>query len=338
MPGTVVVAVGSPIWDTTTSVDEAFLDSRNLPKGDATPFLNSKAFGTLKSDALEISSRAPTKGCGGCACNTAKVLACLGCHTGFCGGIGSDEVASALRQGLGTLGLADLTEASDAATGEVLCFVTPDSERTFAYSPGASASLTCAGLSHALSTQLQIGTLDLVYFDVYTLLCPGDVMEEGMRQAHAMGAKTGLNLGSRSIVTEQRERLWAILRSGLCDVLTLNEAEALALCDVSNACEACASLSAFCELVVLTLGADGVWTSFAGEPVLHKVKPADEVLDSTGAGDFFAGGFLAAWLHGCEASECVRWGSTAATAVLAVFGADLDPTSWERLQVETLGR
>eukprot|EP00933_Yihiella_yeosuensis_P062646 TRINITY_DN65620_c0_g1_i1.p1 TRINITY_DN65620_c0_g1~~TRINITY_DN65620_c0_g1_i1.p1 ORF type:complete len:359 (+),score=75.99 TRINITY_DN65620_c0_g1_i1:74-1150(+) len=347
MASLAVVAVGSANLDTMACVDEDFLRSNCLPKGDATPFSSDEVFSALKANACSASLRRPSKsGCGGCACNTAKVLACLGCRTGFCGGLGSDGVAQSFREALLRFGVDDLTEevgsesGEAVATGEVLCLVTPDGERTFAYRQVSGSSLlTSAGLSKALScavTSMASGQkLGLVYFDVYTLLCPGNVVKDGMLEARSHGAKTGLNLGSFGIVQAKHDQIWQLLKDGLCDVLTLNEEEARALCSGKPAQEACAELSSFCELVVLTLGADGLWVAWGkcAEPERHypSVKE-NEIVDSTGAGDFFAGGFLAAWLRRFGSSECTRWGSAAALAVLRSFGADLGADDWRQLK------
>ncbi|CAK0843594.1 unnamed protein product [Prorocentrum cordatum] len=104
--------------------------------------------------------------------------------------------------------------------------------------------------------------------------------------------------------------------------------------------EACRAASALCELAVVTLGSGGVWVARGrgAEPRLHPVQPAEpaKVVDSTGAGDFFAGGFLGAWLRGLPEEECVRWGSAAAVAVLSAFGTDLGRAGWEALRAECM--
>ncbi|CAE8633119.1 unnamed protein product [Polarella glacialis] len=83
-----------------------------------------------------------------------------------------------------------------------------------------------------------------------------------MREAQSLNARTALNLGSSGIVSANRERLWAILRSGMCNAITLNEAEALALCGEVGVREACVTLAQCCDLVVLTLGAKAGCTIF----------------------------------------------------------------------------
>ncbi|CAK9096621.1 Adenosine kinase 2 (AK 2) (Adenosine 5'-phosphotransferase 2) [Durusdinium trenchii] len=107
-------------------------------------------------------------------------------------------------------------------------------------------------------------------------------------------------------------------------VLFLNEAEAEALGEGTLDPETmCRQLGEHCELTVLTLGSQGLWTCMAGSCEFHAVHPLDEVVDSTGAGDFFAGGFLSAWLQQEKKSECIAWGVEAAQRVLQVFGTDL---------------
>mmetsp|Transcript_11165 Transcript_11165/g.35040 ORF Transcript_11165/g.35040 Transcript_11165/m.35040 type:complete len:366 (-) Transcript_11165:49-1146(-) len=344
------VAVGSPMLDTMVRVSEDFLAQHALPKGDATAVMDRTAFDRLKAEAAASSPQPAATGCGGCATNTAKVLAALGSDAALCGCLGRDEAAARFRKGFEACGMRDATVEAGAAeggaaaeTGEVLCLVTPDGERTFVYRPGASAALTVAGLSSALQRFLEERKpreLGLVYFDVYTLLCPGQLTEDGMRQAKALGARCGLNLGSAGIVSAQRARLWALLRAGLCDVLTMNGAEAQALCSgegqevaIGGPQEALERVAGLCELAVLTLGADGLWT--AGRdlaPERFSVEPVADIVDTTGAGDYFAGGFLAARLRGLPLPLCAAWGAAAAAEVLQVFSADLDTAAWARLR------
>jgi len=353
-----VVAVGSPMWDTMARVDDCFLEARTLPKGDATPMHDAGSFADLKAAAIAASLRPATQGCGGCACNTAKVLARLlgrDVNAGvvaFSGGIGrAGEATAAVRAGLVACEVLDLLAEADegdpsgSETGEVLCLVTDDGERTFAYRSGASATLTSSALSKALRGQAASPSgLKMAYFDAYTFLNPGRVAEDGMREAKALGAKVGLNLGSPGIVAEQRNRLWDLLDAGLCDVLAMNEAEARALCEGIDVGgdepqKLCAAVGTRCELVALTLGAEGLFATFGrGAPPQHyAVRAVVEVEDTTGAGDFFAGGLLAGWLRGMPMEESVRWGAEAAAMVLAVFGTDPGPVGWKALQDCCLG-
>jgi len=347
-----VVAVGSPMWDTTAAVDDAFLQQHELRLGDATAVATPAALADLKAAACAVSSRQPFSSIGGCASNTAKVLACLGHTAALCGGIGRDDIAVSFRSALGTCGLHDLTRnlADDAGgcteTGEVLCLVTPCGERTFAYLPGASATLTASGLLDALSSFVGCqGGLALVYFDAYTLLCPGAMPEEGMASARQIGALVALNMGSQGIVASMKERLWALLQAGLCDAVFMNESEAKELCGTDEGADgsmssesACKSVAALCQLTVVTLGARGAWisASLGAAPEFHSVPPADEIVDSTGAGDFFAGGFLSAWLQGQPTGTCMEWGVAAAVAVLGVFGTDLGDDGRETLRATLL--
>lgn len=328
--------------DTTLRLPETFLVGRGLGKGDATAVEDAAAFAALKGEAISASSSPPVVSCGGCATNVAKVCAALGVRAVVCGGIGRDDMADVFRTGLAACGLLDATVAADAPTGEVLILVTPDGERSFAYRSGAAMSLTAEGLAGALQERAAAADarLALVYFDVYTLLCPGELLEAGMRQAKSLGARCALNLGSYGIVAVQRSRLWALLRTGLCDALTMNAEEAEALCrddgdrgaafTPSEAAERCA---AHCALVVLTLGAEGVWAGGSASPPRHfPVARLERIVDSTGAGDFFAGAFLSGWLRELPVEACVRWGACAAAEVLQVSGADLDAEAWARLR------
>ncbi|CAE7520681.1 gsk [Symbiodinium natans] len=132
-------------------VPDAFLAEQGLRKGDATPLGDGAAFRRLKEAAAGISSRSLSQ-CGGCSCNTAKVLACLGCQTFFCGCVGGDAVGSQFREALCQLGMVDLCpQAADRDSGEVLCLVAEDGERSFAYRTGvASDALESGALSAAL--------------------------------------------------------------------------------------------------------------------------------------------------------------------------------------------
>merc|ERR1719433_1770433 len=125
----------------------------------------------------------------------------------------------------------------------------------------------------------------------------------------------------------------------------MNEAEARALLGADappgaavTAEQACAAVAAHCRLTVVTLGARGLWVADERQrtPTLHSIA-AVEVEDSTGAGDFFAGGFLAAWLHDLSSQTCVEWGAAAAASVLGVSGTDLGEEGWSALHAHCIG-
>lgn len=360
-----VLTVGSLMLDTTIRVPDGFPVLRGLAKGNATRVANAGKLKDLAAAALEAAGgagpQAFSTALGGCAVNTAKALVALGIPVAHCGAVGSDAAAGQLRQALVTHGIGDESVAhrgngdppAQMPSGEVLCLVTPDSERTFAYNTGVSAlrptsADLCLAIARAASTEVGLG---LVYFDVYSLHCPGQLLEDGLRAARSHGALTGLNLGSSGMVEESRDRLWAALNAGLVDVLTLNAAEACALClglpaagdadscrgDATAAEADLALVRPHCRLVVLTLGADGVWVAGKDEApsrfAASRLPVGASAVDSTGAGDYFAGGFLAGFLRGLPSELCARWGAESALAIIQKVGVDLEPSDWGRLGV-----
>lgn len=319
--------------DTMVRVDRAFLAAHSLRPGDATALATASAFAELKAAAALASSERVVTCPGGCACNMAKVLARLDCATAFCGGLGVDAAAATFCEGLRHHGIENLTAAAALETGEVLCLVTPDGERTFAYRSGASAALGAPALLEA--THRYAGGLGLVVFDAYLLLWLGDSLEAGAKEARRCGARIALNCGSRGLVSAHRDRLWALLRAGLCDALFMNADEADALCSCDGVAPAspeaaCAAVAEVCDLVVVTLGVEGLWAADGrgAKPQRFSVLPCSRVVDSTGAGDFFAGAFVAAWLRGLATADCAARGAAAAAAVLGIFGTEPPEEIW----------
>merc|ERR1711924_283845 len=173
----------------------------------------------------------------------------------------------------------------------------------------------------------------------------GQLPEEGMQEANDRGAKVCLNLGSAQIVSDQRSRLWRLLEARLITAIMMNETEASALCDCGDTTEeptksvaerACIQCCKYCDLVVVTLGSQGIWICNGAGANAELIEvtplPSENVVDSTGAGDFFAGGFLAAWHRGLPSSECCRWGHAAAVEVLSCFGTDVGDNGWAQIR------
>jgi len=182
-------------------------------------------------------------------------------------------------------------------------------------------------------------TGDLVYADAYTLLCPENLTERLMATVASKGGVVGFNLCSQFVVEAHKERIQACVRSHV-DLLVCNEEEAAALTGVKAAEAACALLGESCHTVVVTVGEKGCWVSSrrrdddAAENVVMHVACDDPVVavDTTGAGDFFAAGFVHGWLRGWAVERCVRKGNALGGAVVRVVGTALDESTWQSLR------
>jgi sugar/nucleoside kinase (ribokinase family) len=226
-----------------------------------------------------------------------------------------------------------LVRTHEAPTGQVLCLITPDGQRTFAFHTGASDRLTQPAVASLPADTLCAG--DLVYLDAYTLLCPESLTEELMASVARVGGVVGLNLCSRFVVEAHRERIRACVQAHV-DLLVCNEEEAAALTGGAAAEAAAAELGGWCDTVVVTVGERGCWVSSRrrdAPTVMHMAcdQPVAAV-DTTGAGDFFAAGFVHGWLRGWHVERCVRAGNALGGAVVRIVGTALHESTWQSLR------
>ncbi|MEQ1510712.1 MAG: adenosine kinase, partial [Sphingopyxis sp.] len=308
-----VVAIGNAIVDVIARADEAFITERGLAKG------SMRLIDTAEAEALYNDMGPGVEVSGGSAANTLAGMAALGHRCGFIGQVADDQLGKVFTHDLRSVGVHYETPAlaGDAPTARCLILVTPDGQRTMNTFLGASHLLSSDMIDEAL-----IASADILYLEGY--LWDPELSRAAMRRAidiaRRSGGKVAFALSDAFIIDRHGDDFRALIADNQFDLLFANEVEicALAQCDDFDA--AVAAIAPQVPLLVVTRsehGAiavrDGVTTSVMAEPVA-------EVVDTTGAGDLFAAGFLSGMARGLSLHDCLTTGAVCAGAIIAQIG------------------
>lgn len=316
-----LVGVGSPLVDLVLQVDDEFLAKQVEGAKGGMEMVDAALIDRL----LTKSKRAAVRAAGGAASNTTVGAANLGLATAFIGCVGNDDFAAFYRTALAEQGCeARLVEHPELPTGRVLSLVTPDAQRTMRTCLGAAAALDPAGI-----TAETFAGVRLVMLEGYTLF-NHDLTRAIARAAKAAGCQLALDLASFEVVNINKPVL-AELLAGQVDVVFANEDEARAWCGGSPE-QALEDLAGRAPVAVVKLGKDGALIARGSERVRVAVEPVDQVVDTTGAGDCWAAGFLAGHLRGLPLAQSGRLGSLAGAAVVQVMGAQVAREQWTRIK------
>lgn len=322
-----VFSVENPLVDLIARVDAAFLAARGKRPG--TMHLIDEAESAALVAALESPRSgfaAPRSLPGGSAANTLRGVAWLNRDSGlprplFGGAVGRDSLGDGYRAALRTAGVEPALVATDARTGTSIILVTPDGERTM------NTNLAACRLFRAADLDLDgLARSRLVYLTGYLWDTENqrEAAEQAAARARALRIPVAFDLADPWVVERYRDRFrdW-VPRS--VDLLFANGKE-LALLTGSSCDEDCmAAAAAIAPTVVMKVGARGCWVGGrdAAAPVL---VPTDAVkpLDTTGAGDAFAGGWLYGMLGGREPADCARLANAVARGIVGVYGCDYE--------------
>ena len=308
-----VVGIGNAIVDILVEVDEHFLEKQELAKGTMALIDAGQALELYRklNDYVEQS--------GGSAANTMAGIASLGGSSGFIGRVRDDELGAAFTRDIRQVGVEYTTPPALAgpSTGRCIVLVTPDGERTMQTYLGACAALSMEDLNEEM-----IATSAVTYLEGY-LWDPPEAKAAFLTaaaMAHEAGKKVSLSLSDPFCVERHREEFQSLVDDHV-DILFGNESEILSLYETENLGAALDRVGSSCELTAVTLGADGaaVITGKADRRV--PALPVKNVVDTTGAGDLFAAGFLYGITHGATPVDAARTGGICAAMVISQFGA-----------------
>ena len=313
-----IVAIGDAIVDVIATCDESFLAEHRLPKG------SMRVLDADEADALYAAMGPARETSGGSAANTMAGVAALGGRAGFVGQVADDQLGQIFTHDIRALGVEFQTppKADGSPTGRCLILVTPDAQRTMNTFRGAAHELSVEALNEA-----QIRGAAILYLEAYLWRSAGprSAMDEAMRIAHDAGRKVAFTLSDIACIAPHRPEILAMLDSGAIDMLFANEAEIRSLAELDDTAAAIRATRDKVPLLVVTCGADGAMAvqgrTEARVPIARIGKG---VIDTTGAGDLFAAGFLVGQARGLPLEESLRIGSIAAAEVISHFGARPD--------------
>ena len=308
-----VVGIGNALVDVIAHHDDSFLHREALMKGSMTLIEAERAVSLYDSMGAGIHLS------GGSAANTMTGVASFGGKAAYIGKVAADSLGDVFRHDLRAVGVTYENEPGDAdvPTGRCLIVVTPDAQRTMNTFLGVSSLLVPADVDEALVSRAEVVYLEGYLFD-------RDGAKEAYRKAsaaaHAAGGKVSLTLSDSFCVDRHRDD-FPDLVSGQVDVLFCNEDELIALYEASSLDDALRAVRYDCEVAAVTLGKEGSVVVTPDGTVSVAAHPVVEVVDTTGAGDLYAAGFLYGLTHGRSLADCGRLGSVAAAEVIAHVGA-----------------
>jgi len=314
--------MGNALVDIITRIeDDEMLESLRLPKGSMT-LVDLDTSNYIHS---ETSGMAKSKASGGSCANTIHGLAHLGVETGFVGTVGDDEMGRFFKKDMEVNRITPILFRTMHETGRAMALISTDSERTFATYLGAAVDLGTDDITHDIFEGYHY-----FYIEGY-LVQNHSMIEKALRLAANANLIICLDLASYNVVEENRE-FFEKLITKYVDILFANEEEIKALTGMSPE-EGARSVSDRVDLVVVKLGAEGSFCIKGNEMVRVGVRPSNPV-DTTGAGDLYASGFLYGHMRGYSPETCGKMGAILAGRIIELIGAKMDESDWEILRRE----
>jgi len=310
-----VVAIGNAIVDILSPAQDDFIVENGMTKG-----AMALVFSPEEADALYAKMGPGQEVSGGSAANTIAGMAVLGSRCAFIGQVADDQLGEVFAHDVRAAGIRFDTAARAGAptTGRCLIFVTPDGQRTMNTFLGASHYLPADALDAALIADARYLYLEGYLWDPEE---PRAAMRAAIDIARAAGRKVAFTLSAEFVIDRHRAAFLELIEAGLIDVLFANEAEIMFLTETASVDAAVAAVSGKVPLVVVTLAERGAMAVAGDERVTVPAQPIDKVVDTTGAGDLFAAGFLHGQSHGKSLEASLTLGAICAAEVIQHFGA-----------------
>ena len=307
-----VAAIGNAIVDVIAQCDDAFLEREGLVKGSMAliDVARASSLYDVMSSGIEAS--------GGSAGNTVAGVASFGGKAAFIGKVADDQLGRVFTHDMRAIGATFDTPplAQGPATAQSLINVTADAQRTMSTYLGACVELTAADVDPAIIEAAQYAYLEGYLFDP---LEARKAFAKAAALSHGAGRKIAITLSDSFVVERHRDTLLGFVETQ-CDIVFANASEICALFQTDDFDAAVKALAGKVEIAAVTRGEHGSVVASGG--VLHEISayPVEKVVDTTGAGDQYAAGFLYGLSQGRPLPVCGRLGSLAAAEVIDHYG------------------
>lgn len=322
-----IIGMGNALVDVLVRIDDdSLLEKLHLPKGSMQLIQED----TLSEIRKYTSGMKIHRSTGGSAGNTVCALAALGANPGFIGKVGQDETGAFFGDTLRQRGVNALLATCDLPSGIASTFISTDGERTFGTYLGAAATLRAEDLSRKM-----FAGYNYLYIEGY-LLQDHDLMLRAVQLAKEEGLQICLDMASYNVVEAERDFFDQLIVKYV-DIVFANESEALAYTGKTPH-EALEEIASKCSIAVVKTGKEGSLVKKGTEVIQLLSCPVDNVLDTTGAGDFYAAGFMYGLTCGYSLEKCVQISTILATAVIQEVGTTLPAKKWDeiKLNIESL--
>jgi sugar/nucleoside kinase (ribokinase family) len=309
-----VVAIGNAIVDVLATSTDEFLAAEGMTKGSMALIFDPAAADDLYSrmgPGSEVS--------GGSAANTIAGIAALGHATSFIGQVADDQLGGVFTHDVQSLGVHFATPASTGGdpTARCLILITPDGQRTMNTFLGAAQFLPAEAVDQAT---IEAGAILYLEGYLWNAEQSRDAMKRAIAMARGAGRKVALTLSDVFVVDGHRDEFFELIDAGQIDLLFANDNEVRAMMQNEDIAVAVRDLSARVPTLVCTHGAAGAEAHAGGEHARVAAEPIDKVVDTTGAGDLFAAGFLAGQAQGRDLETSLRMGAICAAECISHVG------------------
>lgn len=308
-----VLAIGNAIVDVLARASDELIEAENLVKG------SMRLIDAEEAERLYAAMGPAIEMSGGSAANTLAGMAALGRKCAFIGQVAKDQLGDVFTHDLKALGVAYETPALEegAPTARCLVLVSPDGQRTMNTFLGASHLL-----EQSMINEAWIADSAILYLEGY--LWDPELSRAAMRRAIEVardaGRKVAFTLSDAFIIDRHGDDFRQLIGEGMFDILFANEVEICALSGEQDFEAAVAAILPNVPMLVVTRGEYGAIAIANGERAEVKAQPIDEVVDTTGAGDLFAAGFLAGQAEGRSLEESLKMGAICAAEIIAQVG------------------
>ena len=317
-----VIGIGNALTDFLVNLrDDEVLTRLNLGKGSMN-LVDSEFQRQIQGETADLPH---TLSLGGSAANTIRCMARLGTEVGYIGKVGKDSTGHFYEQALDNLGIKSFVAHGQNRSGRCLSLVSPDGERTMVTYLGAALELCEADI-----TKEDFEGYDCLYIEGF-MVQSHSVIRHAVKLAKQCGLKVAIDLASYNVVLENRAFLLDIVDKYV-DIIFANEQEATAFSGEQEAEKALEFIAARCELAVVKVGTRGALIKEeGGEPLHVGIMAAAKRVDTTGAGDFYAAGFMSGLCQGLDLRQCGTIGAITAGKVIEVVGTTFGEEAWKEI-------
>ena len=309
-----VYGIGNPLIDVIVSVSDDDLETLGLHKGTMNLINLDKR---LELTQFIKSKKQPSFSCGGSCPNTIITLRALGVETTLAGKIGSDEYGAIYRERLTALGVKDNLAVSENVTGSSIILITPDSERTMNTYLGANRDFNSDDV-----VESEVANADYFHFTGYMWDTENQkqAIKKALKIAKANGTAISFDIADPFAVGRYHDSFLELIKES-CDVVFANKEEARIMFDNYDPYECCKTMGKLCETAIVTNGKKGSFISHKGHIFEIPVQGPETPVDTTGAGDTYAAGFLYGLCNGMDVEKSGTIASLLAGQIIKQVGA-----------------
>ena len=303
--------------------DDMIINELELPKGGMT-LVDQDLSAKILMKIAHLNSKVAT---GGSVANAMNGIAGLDVPCGYIGAIGQDELGFLFKDNMKGNGITTFLKEANLPTGCAVSLISPDGERTFATYLGAAVEMGTDDIIHE-----QFNGYDLFLIEGYLVFNQPLIMAAASA-AKSAGLKIALDLASYNVVEANMDTLNELV-DNYVDIVFANEEEAKSFTGLIPEL-ALENLAKRCDIAVVKIGKEGALIQ-QGSKKFHIPAEGTEVVDTTGAGDYFAAGFLAGLAKGYDLEKSGSLGSLLASKVIRVIGAELSKADWAEIKADVL--